>query len=410
VTSSEDFRSPQKKKKERGKTEAKFTGNSGEIFFEGATSIPKDEDIRRIISEAGRNPDEYIWELTNISWDTAAWHRDPNDKGINHSATTAPRCIAKFKITRKPETVGIESADIDSLVALVSKKRPTKTLAIPGNDSASFVALLSDWQLGKGEGGGSPAITQNILDSLDKSLVRAKSLRKIGKGSEEVFLLGLGDIVEGCSGWYPMMEFSVDLNNREQDRLARHLILQWIDGFVDAAFGVTILGAAGNHGEARANGKAYTSFDDNRDVQAFEIVNEILLQNPSRYGNVKYPEDKLDITNLVGTLEISGMKVSIAHGHQFSGGTNSTAKAEGWWKGQALGRQQVADSDILFSGHFHHFIMSEATGRLFCQAPASENSSQWFTARSGQSSPSGVLTLRIGKDLNNRGWDDVSIV
>jgi hypothetical protein len=404
-----DLRKP---KKEKEKTELSFSKDgNGEVFFSGGTSIPKDEDIRRIISEAGQDPTDYTWEIVSISWNTAGWTRRAEDCGVKHSAITAPTCIARYKITKREEVSYETRADIDSLVTFVTKAKPAKALATPGDDSGSFVALLSDFQMGNGEAGGSAQITRQLLESCDKAVSRAKLLRKVGKGSKRVYLLGVGDLVESCSDFYPMQAFSVDLNQREQERAVRHVLLYWIDAFVDAGFLVTILGIGGNHGENRRDGKAYTSFDDNRDVQAFEIIAEIIAQNPERYGGVAYPKESLNSHDLTATIDVSGMKVSIVHGHQFGGGAGSKmSSAEKWLAGQALGKHPVADCDILFSGHFHHFLMSEATGRTLIQACSSDTGSEWFRQRTGASAPSGVVTLRVGRNLNSRGWDDLSIV
>jgi hypothetical protein len=56
---------------------------------------------------------------------------------------------------------------------------------------------------------------------------------------------------------------------------------------------------------------------------------------------------------------------------------------------QALGRTQVSDAELLCAGHFHHFVMSEGTGRTILQVPAMDGGSKWFTATSGQSSQAG---------------------
>jgi hypothetical protein len=270
--------------------------------------------------------------------------------------------------------------------------------------------LLSDWQVGNGEAGGTDKIIEQILASRDRAVTRAKQLRKLGLIGGTVVLAGLGDLAEGCFNWYPMQAFSVDRNIREQDRVVRHLIIEWIDGFVTAGFQVIVFGCAGNHGEQRVDGKAYTSFDDNRDVQAFEIVAEILADNP-RYENVFFPQ-VLDTTNLCATLDISGVPCSFVHGHQFgSGGTGNKINAiEKWLSGQVMGRRPVGDCEILFNGHFHHFLASEATGRQIFQSPASDTGSQWFTNSTGKGSYPGVLTLVIGRDAGYRGWNELAIL
>lgn len=316
-----------------------------------------------------------------------------------------------YRATLKPKTNerGILQTDIDELINFIKKRKPVKLLPVKGD--TSYVVLLSDWQIGNGEAGGTELITEQILAGLDRAVAWAKELRKLGLIGDTVVLAGLGDLAEGCLGWYPMQSYSVDRNIREQDRIVRHLIIKFIDAFVTAGFKVIAFGVAGNHGEQRdGDGKAYTTFDDNRDVQAFEIVAEIMAENP-RYENVFFPQ-VLDVTNLCATLDISGVPCSFVHGHQFGpgGASNKIVAIEKWFNGQVMGRRPVADCEILFNGHFHHYLASEATGRQVFQSPASDAGSAWFTNRTGASSFPGVLTLVVGEGAGFRGWNHLAIL
>ena len=77
---------------------------------------------------------------------------------------------------------------------------------------------------------------------------------------------------------------------------------------------------------------------------------------------------------------------------------------------QVMGRQPVADATLLLSGHYHHLIVSEATGRTFVQVPAMDGGSEWFTATTGQHSPPGMLTLGVGTAYGPRGWGDLAVL
>ena len=368
--------------------------------------------------QATDEPDPAIWKVLIEDWQldpsrveivpgsvqVRAWDANLGDGNVQR--------LKYYRATLRARESAVDHADVEALVKFATKKRPGRPLP-PIPHGRSFVALLTDWQVGNGEAGGSAKITENILGSLDRTLAKAKELRKLGRGSEAVYLLGLGDLAEGCLGWYPNQLWTTDLNIREQDRVVRHLLLAWIDAFVDAQFRVVTLGVPGNHGEQRANGKAYTNWaTDNRDVQAFEIVAEALAQNPKRYGEVHFPQ-VLDPYEMTATLDISGVTVSAAHGHQFGksgGGGSAMNKIEGWLRGQALGRQPVADAQILFCGHLHHYLASEGTSRTIFQAPASDTGSAWFTQQTGKWSPPGVLTMNVGTACGPRGWNDLAIL
>lgn len=233
-------------------------------------------------------------------------------------------------------------------------------------------------------------------------------------GAVEMARLGTSShtyISDGYVSHNSMQAFQVDLDRRQQMKLMRRLLLEAINALVDRGYAVAIAAVPGNHGENRnSDGKAFTSWTDNDDVAIFEQVAEILAANPERYKNVTVPPGGLDSEDLVVTLEVSGVKCAFAHGHQFKQGANPTAKAEGWWKGQALGRQRVSAADILFSGHYHHFACSEGSGRTWFQCPAQDGGSNWFTYTSGQSSPAGMIAVCIGTAYPRGGWGDLRIV
>jgi len=358
-------------------------------------------------------PDDSIWEQL-----IADWGLDPSrtmvvDGSLQIRAWDTTRDgetirMKYYRATIKPRDQIIDRADIDLLCDQIKKRKPSAIKQKSG--SSAFVILMSDWQIGKSENGGSEATINRILTSIDRSIDRFKQLQMYGSVSNEVYAIGLGDLVESCDGFYAMQTFQTDLTDREQDKIARRLILHAIDGFVDAGAKIVAMGVPGNHGENRKNGKAFTDWLDNRDFSAFETVAEIIAANPKRYKNVSIPTNAINSDDLTMTLDIKGIPVAFAHGHQFRSGTNAQAKMESWWKGQALGRTQVADAEILFAGHLHHFVISESTGRTVIQVPAMDGGSKWFTSTSGSSSPAGMVTLLIGAGVGLRGWSDLLIV
>ena len=128
----------------------------------------------------------------------------------------------------------------------------------------------------------------------DRTLVRLKELRKVGRGVSTVYLVGLGDLVEQCSGHYAMQSFQTDLDRREQMRLARRLILRFVDLLVGAGYKVVLGAVPGNHGENRNSaGKAYTTWTDNDDLAVFDGVAEVCAANPVRSprGDCREPDD-----------------------------------------------------------------------------------------------------------------------
>ena len=106
----------------------------------------------------------------------------------------------------------------------------------------------------------------------------------------------------------------------------------------------------GNHGENRKNGKAYTTFADNKDVMLAEELQEIFKESPAYSKNLDFiiPENELHLT-----IEISDVAILLLHGHQMRGAGNSQAKARKWLSDQAFSRNATADADIVLHGHYH---------------------------------------------------------
>ena len=376
-----------------------WTGNTGSITV-----------------EAENEPDPAIWAFLIEDWDLDPKHTEIVPGSVQVRAWDANlgsgevKRMKYYRATLRPvDRKYVDRYDIDRLCAQIVKRRPSKIE--PPTAHRAFLVLLSDWQMGKSgeKGGGSEQIIERINTALDRAVTRVKEMKKLGRPVGIVYLIGLGDLVEGCDGFYEAQTFSVDLNRREQMKIVRRLLLRAVDLFVDLGLPVVLSGVPGNHGENRKNGKMFTSFDDNDDVACIEQVAEILQANPDRYQNVSVPTQAINAGDLTLTLDICGVPVGFAHGHQFRNGANSQAKMENYLRGQALGRQSVGDAEILFAGHLHHFVVSEGTGRTVIQVPALDTGSRWFTETSGASAPTGMVTCVISSS-NPRGWSELEIV
>jgi predicted phosphodiesterase len=282
------------------------------------------------------------------------------------------------------------------------KGQPQK---ITGN--SSFVVCLSDWQMGKRDGDGTQGIVKRIEQMIPDVTARIKDLKKNGVDLANLYIFGLGDIVEGCDGFYPMQEFSVEYDLRRQKMIARRLLVKAIKTWAPLFKNTVVACVPGNHGENRKNGKAFTSFGDNFDVSLFDEAQEILSENPA-FKKVKFiiPENELWIT-----LDVSGTIIGLAHGHQFrTGGRYSHQKAVAWLSGQAFGMTDVGDSDILISGHFHHLFVVNEGKRTLMQCPSVDGGSEWFENMTGKTSYSGTLTFSITPGKTQLPWDNLRVI
>jgi predicted phosphodiesterase len=312
-------------------------------------------------------------------------------------------------VERSPST-DADRVDVEALCQWVLKRKPVKPVKV--ETDTALVALASDWQMGKGEGDGTEGTVERVATATDGLVARLKELRRAGRPVSTLYLVGMGDLVEQCggagTGHYAMQTFSVDLDRREQMRVVRRLLLRAVDACAPHVERMVLAAVPGNHGENRdGTGKAFTTWTDNDDLAVVEQVAEVLAANPDRYGHVStFLADGLTLT-----LDIAGVAVAFAHGHQAKGGSgHAAAKLEQWWKGQALGRTGVADAQILVTGHLHHLVVSEATGRTFMQCPAMDPGSAWWVAQQGASSQPGMLTFGVGTSYGPRGWGDLAVL
>lgn len=306
----------------------------------------------------------------------------------------------KAKIVRKRES----SEDISELVKEVKSHRKLKKL--PAKGEWAYVVSLTDLQIGKRDGDGLAGVLARTLQAYDDVIYDVGVARKAGYNIGKIVIAGLGDIVEGCDGFYEMQTFSVELDRREQVKVARRLLIKLIQGWSTLAAEVLVICVPGNHGEHRRDGKAFTSFGDNDDVAVFEMVAEVLSENPERYGHVRFmiPENNLSMT-----VDLYGTILGVIHGHQAKGANaNGLAhtKIWTWWKNQAHANTAVGDADILLSGHFHYYSAIQNGARTHFQAPALDSSSEWYENTMGYSTNSGVLTFLVGED----GWKRQTIL
>ena len=255
---------------------------------------------------------------------------------------------------------------------------------------------MSDWQLGKDDYGVENTIKRYDV-ALQDGVALLKNYRKMGKKIDEIFLVGMGDLTEGCSKFfYESQAFNVSLNLMEQYALARAMIYKTVETFLPHVNKITLTGVPGNHGEMTRSGKGQvlSSRLDNSDTMHLEIMDEIFAANKERYKKVKVIVPESYHLN----LEIKGKKTAFTHGHMTGGGGNAEAKIEAWWKGQMFGFLPTGDAEVLITAHYHHFRAKNQGDRHWFQCPSLDKSID-FTQRSGLWSHPGVLTLL----MNNKG-------
>jgi hypothetical protein len=364
-------------------------------------------EVGEVITEplpAGQTPDwSHIFEHFKLdperyeivppvemrSWE--GWASDDGDAKVT-------RWLYYYKARFQPRSAMAAGRDVSDLVAALRKDRRVSRLS---TGDYALVVNLSDWQTGKRDGDGTVGLIGRVRQAIAELRGRVADLRKLGINIGVIYVVGLGDMVEGCDGHYSMQSFTVELNRRDQIKLARRLSAEFIREASRLAEQVVVVAVGGNHGENRRNGKSFTDFADNDDVAMFEQIAEAFAENPDAYGHVSFviPHDELAVT-----LDVSGTIVTWTHGHLFGTGSTAENKAKSWLSSQALHKHVSGQCDLLISGHYHHFRVAQWGAVGWVQAPALDGGSDWWRNTTAEHSPPGVLTLVVGKGISASGW------
>lgn len=357
------------------------------------TSDPYDApivDTDSMLTRWGFSPDEY--EVVNGTLKVSEWEVQ---------TTEGVRTLWSYKAgVRERDTV--RSVDYEDLVAEV--KRHRKKPKPPPEGDHAIVINVADTQFGKNDGDGLKGTIDRFLRSTDGVIDQINDLRKMGLPIDRAVIAGVGDIIEGCDGQYASQAYNVELNRRQQTRLARRLIRDLIIAVSEEVNQLDVTAVPGNHGENRKDFRAFTTPGDNDDVAIFEEIGDILAANPKSYGHVKFhiPEDEI-----FTMLDVCGTKVGFAHGHITGKSGTPQKKVWDWWQGQIVGSQPLQEAKILVTGHYHHFsIVEYNTERIQIQCPSVESESTWWKNLTGQVSPAGILTFVVNKD----GYRNLQVV
>lgn len=338
------------------------------------------------------------WDMDPAEWQIVG------DVQVRRWQTYDERWLRYFRANLTRVRKG-DQADVDALAKTIMGrryKRPTDTR----DDGWAAVACLGDWQIGKGEGGGTPA----LVDALGESFARLDDLWKRSK-PPAIHLPIVGDITERIAGNYASQAFTVDCDERQQKRIARRLLMEIVTIAARRAPRVVVEAVPCNHGENRDGaGKRHSNVTDNISLELAENTSETCAAHPD-LGHVEF---RLAPCNHV-VSDMAGIGVVITHGHDFPGGAGAMGKAVAWWAGQSFGLQPSAAATMMIYGHHHHFQMSEEPGRTILGCPAMDGGSEWFTGMTGKSSPRGLVSVSVGAGIGDplkgeRPWDDLRIL
>lgn len=351
------------------------------LTIESETPNPSAKTFAETLIRMGYDPDHFKIEsdrLEHRSWDAV----------IGNGEVRTLHYVKARIVKRMPEL------DITRFLSKVRKYR-TPTTERPTGDYGLSV-FIADPQVGKGEGGGIEELARRFGRLQREVVDLVKFYRKAGKPIGHIAVVGMGDIVEGCTNWYPGQDFQIELGMTDQVDMAVDLILESVKLWIPLAERFTIADTPGNHGENRADkGKIATDDADNFDRLVFRTLWRIMKEREDLWGHVQWanPYDAL-----CTVYQIDDTVVGLSHGHL--GGrsrpTNIAQRQLDFWAKQKLDDRPLAAADLFVTAHYHHFLNAEHGSKFWYQCPTMDGGSKYFAENSGQCSVPGVLTLLTG--------------
>lgn len=361
-----------------------FDGARGGLTVRGEVPVHDWQEVLKIALPPGFDPEDYV--LTGSPRVTSHTIL-VGDEWQNVQAWW------KIGFARK-DVVEEESRDLDAErlhEELTDWTLPAGREALTGD--VPFVVNVADLQIGQLDDGGTAYTVQRIKECMAGIRERVAALRAMGRNLGTAVLAGLGDLVEGCTGFYAMQEFTVDLDGRDQSKVVRRLLVELLKLLVELGFEeIIVIGVGGNHGEMRVDSKAVTTFNDNTDVAVFESAYDIIRETPHADRFSWY----LPTDDLVVNAQVGDRRLGWTHGHLAKvAGATPQKKLQTWWEKQCLSFDSpVRDVDLFITAHYHHFSAIEYP-RVHLQTPAVCGSSKWWYGMTGQGSVPGLLTFTV---------------
>jgi len=323
-------------------------------------------------------PDGHRLVLVEARYDPVAWTRDEQGQ----DALTKPAWRYRFRVEPSPATAD----QVDFAVRLralrkaAGKRRaPIKAAGI-GEDAARIMSW-NDWQIGKGENGGTQATMDRFLWCLERFRFHT------WRGAHLVVVIG-GDIKEGCE-IFPNQAYSLDMDDRAQENTAVDMMLYGLDMLAGSYKRVTVLAIGGNHGENRRTGSKVNRHD-NGDLRIVENVARV-AERDKRLGHVNFVIAK---SEPVKSIEVAGHILATTHGQAYGKAQsgNIEQKVYKWYTARSAQRLPGGGADVLITHHYHHNMMRDYGSWMWRQTPALDGASMHFTDGTSMWSRPGMLT------------------
>lgn len=276
---------------------------------------------------------------------------------------------------------------------------------------STFVLLPSDWQLGKNEvrqedlEHGTTGVGQTVWRverAIERAKRRVKDLRRVGRNITGVALGHMGDPTENVADSYENQSYIVELNLTDQIGLALDLSVRLAEELLPLGLEQTVFGVLCNHGQLARRGTKTNVTDDSDNVQ-----NLLLRLQRDRIVGPRFPKARWTLpgSEMITTLELSGVPVAAAHGHKIRGDEAA------WLLKQTtlLQATRGVAPRVWLTAHRHSQNVLDLGAVHRIQAATADGGSKHFTDGSAIYSTPGTTSLLIGLH-DERGFSDVELL
>ncbi|MET8430151.1 hypothetical protein [Nocardia sp. NPDC004860] len=301
---------------------------------------------------------------------------------ISRWQTYDERWLAAYRFRIAPRRA--TAAGMDELIARVDSWTAHQPTTAAGPHVFNFQA--SDLQIAKVDGGGTEAIVEKFLESVDRAVAEHRSLAHRGLGG--VHVLFPGDCIEGNVSQEGRNWWRTEYAVTTQTRILRRLMLHAVEQFAPLTDQVWLSVVNGNHDEAQRF--QTTNPGDGWATECAISVADALKMNPAAFGHVTvevpHPEQGFMTVARGDTI------FTIAHGHQWKGGgTAKGSHAFTWWADQSFHQQNPAGAHILAHGHYHTWAVETAKTRTRICSPTFDGGSNYYRDLTGAEAKRGGL-------------------
>lgn len=354
-----------------------FDGQEGIATTPGYTDQP---NFEQFLLEAGFDPNEI--EIVGTPR-TSRWQK------YDGEWLTAYR----FNFRKK-----LNSVDLPLLLQEAKKKaKPAKPAPA---EPRCLVIMWSDLQVGKVDYRGN---SQSLIERVQLMQTRLMDLVKREK-PEKIIFADLGDTVENFNNAAAMQQLqSNDLSIMEQVDLATTFAWQTLKMLYERVPNITYASVGSNHCQWRVGRDAVGKPSDDWGI----FIGRQLARLSSEAGlKIRFTEPQPHDESLAIDVFGDGFHIlGVVHGHQ----AKRPDMMATWWRGQAFGRQPVADASVLIHGHWHHLRVTElgstprGTSRFLIMAPTMDNGSGWWRKVTGEDSVPGLGAFFLEKGVDFTG-------